>query len=64
MQFKEEIQNCRLQDDVFSKNTEDFVIRILNDSDSEVVVNEGDSLCYVGHTSRSRSDDFKIILMN
>ena len=64
VQLKEEIQNCRLQDDVFSKNTEDFVITILNDSDSEVVINEGDSLCYVAHTSRSRSDDFKIILMN
>ncbi len=64
VQLKEEIQNCRLQDDVFSKNTEDFVITILNDSDSEVVVNEVDALCYVAHTSRSRSDDFKIILMN
>ena len=64
VQLKEEIQNCRLQDDVVSKNITDIVITILNDSDSEVVVNEGDSLCFVAHTSRSRSDDFKIILMN
>ena len=64
MQLKEEIQNCGLQDDVVSKNTEDIVITILNDSDSEVVINEGDSLCLVAHTVRSRSDDFKIILLN
>ena len=64
VQLKQEIQNCGLQDDVVSKNTEDIVITILNDSDSEVVINEGDSLCLVAHTVRSRSDDFKIILLN
>ena len=66
VQLKQEIQAsaCRLQDDVVSKNTEDIVITILNDSDSEVVINEGDSLCLVAHTVRSRSDDFKIILLN
>ena len=64
VQLKQEIQNCGLQDDVVSKNTEDIVITILNDSDSEVVINEGDSLCLVAHTSRSRSDDFKIKLFN
>ena len=64
VQLKQEIQNCGLQDDVVSKNTEDIVITILNDSDSEVVINEGDSLCLVAHTSRSRSVDFKIILLN
>ena len=66
VQLKQEIQEsaCGLQDDVVSKNTEDIVITILNDSDSEVVINEGDSLCLVAHTSRSRSDDFKIKLFN
>ena len=66
VQLKQEIQAsaCRLQDDVVSKNTEDIVITILNDSESEVVINEGDSLCFVAHTVRNRSDDFKIILMN
>ena len=64
VQLKQEIQNCGLQDDVVSKNTKDIVITILNDSESEVVINEGDSLCYVAHTSRKRSDDFKIILLN
>ena len=64
VQLKQEIQNCGLQDDVVSKNTEDIAITILNDSESEVVINDGDSLCLVAHTVRSRSDDFKIILLN
>ena len=50
---------CGLRDDVVSKNAEDIVITILNDSDSEVTVNEGDLLCFVRHTQRIRTYNLK-----
>ena len=36
------------------ENTADIVVTILNDFDSVVVINEGDPLCLVAHTQRSR----------
>ena len=56
LSLRQEIQasGCRLQDDVVSKNAEDIVVTILNDSDSEVIVNEGDLLCFIRHTVRIR----------
>lgn len=40
-----------LQDGVISENTERIIVTIQNNSDSDVVINEGDSLCFVTHSA-------------
>ena len=50
--LKQEIKEkkCSLQDGVIA-STEDIIVTIQNNSDHEVIINEGDSLCYVSYYS-------------
>ena len=41
------LKRCSLQDGTVSEDVEDIIITIQNNSESEVVINEGDSLCYI-----------------
>ena len=42
-------KRCSLQDGIVSEDVEDMVIIIQNHSDSEVIINKGESLCYVNY---------------
>lgn len=42
------IKRCSLQDGVVSESVDDIIVTIQNNSDIEVLINAGDSLCYVG----------------
>lgn len=39
-----------LQDSVISENTERIIVTIQNNSDSEVIINAGDSICFINHS--------------
>jgi hypothetical protein len=45
------IKRCSLQDGVVSETVDDIIVTIQNNSDNEVTINAGDSLCFVGTQS-------------
>jgi len=42
-------KRCSLQDGTISEDVEDIVVTIQNNSDSVVIINEGNSLCYINY---------------
>jgi hypothetical protein len=42
-------KRCSLQDGAVSEDVDNIIITIQNNSDCPVIINEGDSLCYVTH---------------
>ena len=49
--LKQELKQrrCSLQDGVVSEDTDDIKITIQNNSDSEVKIDEGESLCLINY---------------
>mgnify|MGYP003390553951 FL=1 len=49
--LKQELKQrrCSLQDGVVSEDTDDIIITIQNNSDSEVKINESESLCLINY---------------
>lgn len=42
------IKRCSLQDGVVSETVDDIIVTIQNNSDAEVTINAGDSMCVIG----------------
>ena len=44
------LKRCSLQDGTVSEDVADIIITIQNNSESAVIINEGDSLCYINYS--------------